>query len=415
MNATEDSDTVELTISEVVYKGRGLARLDGFVVFVPGVLPDEVVKARITQRRKNFAEAELIEVVKPSASRKEPDCPLSAVCPGCCYLHSDYEEEIRIKQRQLEGFIGHVCKADVSVCGPPVASPIRLGYRNRITLHARTRENSALSAFGYIGQDNRTVLDIERCPLAAEPINDLLAKLRADETFMTSLLPAKSVTLRHTEESGACFWTSPNRHGKPDFVSSAVRRPVENTVLGALETPLTGFFQINPPVLNEILSHVMKILADAKPQALIDVYSGSGVFAIAAATVGISHVLGIELDSASVKAAVCNVKTRNMDNVLFLAQPAGRALQSALAEVTTANTTVIVDPPRTGLEGPVLKALVKNGPRDLVYVSCAADTLARDLKALMASGYAIQNSRLFDMFPCTSYFESVTHLQQAER
>jgi tRNA/tmRNA/rRNA uracil-C5-methylase (TrmA/RlmC/RlmD family) len=406
-----DSEIVELTISEVVYRGRGLARLDGLVVFVPRVLPGEVVKARITRQHRNFSEAELMEVVNPSPCRKVPHCPLAAKCPGCSYQHADYDEEIRIKQQQLKGFIGHVCKADTSVCRPPVSSQARFGYRNRITLHARSPGNSASPELGYVGQDNRTVLDVEFCPLAAEPINDLLAELRADPEFMTSLLPAKSLTLRHSERSGTCYWTSPGRHGRPDLVSASTRRPVESTVLGDLETPVTGFFQINPQVTNDLVSYVMKILAAVKADAMIDVYCGSGMFAIAGARVGIPHVLGIEIDSASVKAAVRNVKALNLDNVLFLARSAGKALKSALAEVAPGRTVVVVDPPRTGLERAVLETLVGSRPKDLVYVSCAADTLARDLKTLMAGGYAIQDVKLFDMFPCTSYFESVTHLR----
>ncbi len=112
------NNTVELKISDVVYPGRGLARINGCVVFIPGVLPGETVSARITRRRKNFAEAEIIRIDTPSPQRIVPACPLSGTCPGCCYQHVDYAEELRLKQAQFKNLLQRIGRVEEPPCFP---------------------------------------------------------------------------------------------------------------------------------------------------------------------------------------------------------------------------------------------------------------------------------------------------------
>ena len=162
-------DTVELKIADVVYPGRGLARMDGCVVFVSGVLPGETVSARITRRRKNFAEAELIRIEVPSPRRVEPACPLAGTCPGCCYQHADYAEELRLKEAQFVNLLQRIGRVEGPDRLPSVPSPAPLGYRNKITLHASPDPGGG-RRLGYFAFDNRTVLDVPACPLAVAEI-----------------------------------------------------------------------------------------------------------------------------------------------------------------------------------------------------------------------------------------------------
>ena len=143
---------ITLTISDLVYPGKGLARVDGFVVFVGGVLPGETVRASICKRHKNYAEAELIEVLEESPDRKDAACPLFRICPGCCYQHVDYAYEIAAKQKQFIELLTRLGRVDPNSILGPIASPIYLGYRNKIILHADLSQKAAV--LGYIGYDN---------------------------------------------------------------------------------------------------------------------------------------------------------------------------------------------------------------------------------------------------------------------
>ena len=199
---------MNLTINDVVYRGRGRARSEGFVVFVPGVLPGEEGEVEITDRRKNFAFARLVAILRPSAARIEPVCPLAfrpttdpaawtARCPGCAYQHVAYAEEIRLKQAQLTVMLKHSLPDCREVPALPVPAPAELAYRNKIVLHAA--QNDTQWTLGYFAEDNATVIDVAACPLARRPINEKLASLRSDPDFVRSLGDRGSVTLRHTE------------------------------------------------------------------------------------------------------------------------------------------------------------------------------------------------------------------------
>lgn len=390
-------ETIDLTITDVAYRGKGIARHDGCVVFIPGTITGETVKARITTQKKNFAEAELLSLTQASPFRTEPVCPLFNTCPGCTYQHIDYSEEVNIKHAQLKSMI---CRAvgnpDIPI-KEPVASPASIAYRNKIMLHAEVGSTVKL---GYYGYDNRTVLDIPECPLAMNEINELLKTIRAKENFMKSLRSRTSVTLRYTSENGAVSWRGPGSE----------ERLMENTRLGPIRVPRNSFFQVNPAVADILIDIVQNILAEVSTKNVIDLYCGVGIFAIAAAQKGTENVLGIDSNDSAIRAAYRNAVKLGFNNIMFIHGQAEVGLDQALKPVEKSETTLIVDPPRTGLDKDVIKAITASMPAHVIYVSCAADTLARDLGVLTKAGYNIVSTQLVDMFPRTPYFESVTHM-----
>jgi len=386
--------TIDLTIQDVVYRGRGLARHEQLVYFVNGVLPGERVRARITKRKKNCVEAELVEVLTPSPARIAPVCPLASDCPGCTYQHIDYAEELRLKQRQLVNLLERIGKCSDVTCREPVAAPFPLAYRNRITLHA-SRER-----LGYYGHDNRSIVDVPRCALAVEPINEALAVLRDDSSHRGRLADGASLALRWTAADGCLHWS-----GKPD-------RDIltETTELGALAVPTRSFFQVNPAVATHLLVAVSDAIRDAAPNVVVDLFCGVGTFALAAARAGVRDVLGIDSDRRAVRAARQNADALSYDRVVFKTGRVEEQLDDAFEPVDSAETMVIVDPPRSGLEGPVIEGIARHRPVDIAYVSCAADTMARDVRRFMDHGYRLVDTTLVDMFPRTPYFETLTRL-----
>ena len=390
----------DLEITDVAYGGRGIGRYAGKVCFVPGALPGETVRVRIKQDFKSYADARLIAIRSPSPQRIEPVCPLVAAgCPGCCYQHVTYDEELRIKQAQFADMLSRQAGIGPAVVAPPIGAPAEYGYRNKITVHAS--KGSGQRALGYVLEDNETVLDVEQCPLAVKSVNALLCELRQKPGFRAGLRPGLSVTLRHTARDGAVYWA-----GQAGLSETWLR---EDTRLGQVSVPRGSFFQVNPAVADALLAEVMTLIGQSPLSRVVDLYCGVGLFGLAAAQTGRKQVVEIDRDGPAIKAAEYNLRNASAAFTL-LAQDAAKALPDVLTQGTAAETILILDPPRRGLDRRVLRAIEAARPAEMIYVSCAADTLARDLAELTASGYVVQSTRLSDMFPRTPYFESVTHL-----
>jgi tRNA/tmRNA/rRNA uracil-C5-methylase (TrmA/RlmC/RlmD family) len=395
----ETGTELELDITDVAYGGRGVGRQDdGMAVFVTGVLEGERARVRVTAVHKRYAEACLLEVLVPSEHRRESGCPLAGRCGGCSYQHADYAEELRLKNRQLVSLLGRIGGLrDVCIL-PPIAAPSSLGYRNKIVLHAGTD-----GELGYYENDNRTVVDVGQCPLAVDPINERLRALRADSAFLQGLQRGESVTLRWTAHDGAVHWKDGETSGGP---------LTEATPVGDLQVPRGGFSQINPAVASLLTRQVSALILKEAPEYLIDLYSGVGVFALAAAQARVPHVLSVEVNGPAVRAARSNARRLKIDGVTFAEGDAAEIFAGAISHIAPGKTMVIADPPRDGLSAALCRELVANGPATLVYVSCAPDTLARDLKLLTAGGYRLEHCQVIDMFPRTAHFETLSFLRR---
>ena len=386
----------------MAYGGRGVGRLDGKVCFVHGVLPGETVRVTLTRDRTDCAEAGLLGVLTASPQRIKSACPLSASCPGCSYQHATYEEEVRIKQAQFRSQLERHAGCDPALILPPVPAPAALGYRNKIALHAQA--DAPDMRLGYFMADNTTVLDVPACPLAVAPLNEVLAERRQDPSFRHTLRDGMTLTFRWTEKDGAVWWR--NRAAENDIWL------VESSVIGPLSVPRGSFFQMNPAMADRLVTAVMDRLSAALPTTVIDLYCGVGVFALAAAKLGVGRVIGIDLDGPGIKAAEYNARTLGLANTQWKAAPAQGGIFGFNSDDPD-RTTLIVDPPRSGLGREMIREILRHRPQRLLYVSCAPDTMARDATWLKDGGYAIVSTQLFDLFPRTTHFESLTEFRRA--
>ncbi|MBL7078016.1 MAG: class I SAM-dependent RNA methyltransferase [Kiritimatiellae bacterium] len=426
-NRNTDSPTLELTIQDVGYRGRGVGRDEGRVVFVPGVIEGERVRVRITHRHKRFADAELAEVIEPSPFRVAPGCPLALrassedgapayPCVGCLYQHMAYDEEVRMKQRQLESLLQRMAKLENVPLSEPVGSPHSMGYRNKIRLHGGTYKGKRV--LGYVGANNHSVLDVSQCPLACDAINTRLAELRGEHGWIEGLRRSAEVTFRYTEADGVCESVRGVTRMKGELT--------EHSVLGDLTVPAGGFYQVNTAVADSIVEHVRSAIAGSDCGHVLDLYCGVGLFGLAAGMEG-KAVWGVDSDERAVQCANQNAvrllgrgegttestePTEGDGGVSFEVAMVERAVKEMLDSSPLDDTLVIVDPPRLGLDRSVTEALAENSPRELIYVSCAPDKLARDLVPLVASGYTIKEVKLFDMFPRTACFETVVRMSR---
>lgn len=409
-----DAKAFDLEITDVAYGGKGVGRHNGKVVFVKHVLPGEVVRVVPKKDRPNFISADLIDVVHASPERITSDCLVSvgfdnmgkehfSQTPGCVYQCFSYQEELRVKHNQFANFIG-----DPSLLSPPTPAPNHLNYRNKIILH--TMDYHGDISLGYCEEKGSEVLDMPNCPLALPEINQQLKEIRAIQGFKSTLKDGMKVTLRFTENDGVLWWRN-----KPKANASWLK---ENTRLGQVSVPPGCFFQVNPSVSDILIAKVIAQIKNFSPVSVIDLYCGCGVFSLAAAQSGVKYVSGLDSDQNTIKAAEYNANQMGLPNVRFSADFAEKAFSCLIEEhcrdygVSVEETLLIVDPPRNGL-GRKVRSLLQNLEfKGVIYVSCAPDTLERDLKFFLKGGYRLVNAGMLDMFPRTSHFESLVVLSR---
>ena len=228
----QPGDIVELVIDDVAFGGAGVGHIDGLAVFVPFAIEGERVKARVTTVKKRFAVSELVSVETTSTDRVKPVCPWFGRCGGCQYQHIAYPRQLEIKRRQLSNALQRIggVGEDRGIAAMP-AAPRHYGYRNKITLHG-------IEPRGYVATDNRTILPIESCPLASDPINERLRSLARN-------IPGSGdVVLRSDGKGNVRVF----RDGGPP------QGTIEECIAGkSLRVPVQGFFQVNVPVAEQML------------------------------------------------------------------------------------------------------------------------------------------------------------------
>jgi tRNA/tmRNA/rRNA uracil-C5-methylase (TrmA/RlmC/RlmD family) len=356
----------DLLIQDIAFGGKGVAREQGKAVFVPYTIEGERVSAEIVREKKQFAEAELVEVRKSSPHRVAPQCPYFGRCGGCAYQHIDYKHQLTIKWRQVRDALQRIGKLNDIPMRPIIRSPRQYAYRNRITVHAQD------GVIGFFRRDSHRLIDIEHCPIASEEVNRALADLRVQSHLLDG-----HYTLRARSEPRVFSQTN-------DAVANALRDLIVD---------------LTPP----------------NQELLIDAYCGTGFLAKALLD-KFDRVIGIDWDKFAISAAKKNATEKEMYVAADVEEQLTRNHGSFFMEAERQPLgsrrlfALIVDPPATGLSSHVRKAIADLAPETLIYVSCNPATLARDLKDLQEK-FAINSVTPLDMFPQTAEIEVLAHLE----
>ena len=359
---------VDLKIEDVAFGGKGVAREQGKAVFVPYTIEGELVSAEIVREKKQFAEADLVEVKQSSPNRVAPQCPYFGRCGGCAYQHIDYEHQLAIKWRQVRDALQRIGKLKDVPMRPIIPSPRQYAYRNRITVHAQD------GVIGFFRRDSHRLIDIERCPISRDEVNRALAELREQ---------------KHVRDG--------------------------HYTLRAASEPRV-FSQVN----DEVAQALRDLIVDLVPpnqDLLIDAYCGAGFFAKALLD-KFERVIGIDWDRFAIAAAKQNASEKetyiagDVESELTRSDRSFSAVEGNTRDGWEAVVpmTLIIDPPATGLTEGVRKAISDLAPETLIYVSCNPPTLARDLKELQHK-FAINSITPLDMFPQTAEIEVLAHLE----
>jgi len=385
---------VTLTVDRLTNLGEGVGRVDGWVVFVSGALPGERVVARIWHNAANFSRGDLVKVHLRSPHRVEPRCPLFGSCGGCQYQNLAYPEQLRWKQEQLREALARLGGVEVAVdpCHP---SPREWGYRTKLTPHFQPpRGGREDFPIGFLHAHNaRRLVDVPACPIATDAVNAALREARAEVRARAGeFRRGATLLLRETQEGVA---TDP-RASVTEKVGDLTLRFVAG-----------DFFQNNPFILPAFVDHAVGLAKASGARHLVDAYCGSGLFALSAAR-HFESVHGVEVSEDAVRKAAENAAANRILNCRFVAGAAERIFERL--PVKGPETAVLIDPPRKGCDESFLAQLDIFGPRRIVYVSCAPDTQARDIRWLAAKGWKVLSARPFDLFPQTRHIESIVDL-----
>ena len=346
---------VDLKIQDVAFGGKGVGRESGKAVFVPYTIDGELVSAKVVREKKQFADGELVDVRESSPDRIQPPCPYFGRCGGCAYQHISYEHQLAIKWRQTRDVLQRIGKLKDVPTRPIIPSPEQYGYRNRITVHARQ------GVVGFFRRDSNRLIDIEQCPISRHDVNRALADLRVQNV----------------------------RDGHYTLRASSGPRV---------------FSQTND-AMADALHNLINQLIPADQELLIDAYCGAGFFAKGLLDKFV-RIIGIDWDKFAIAAAQEHATAKET----YIASDIDIELGRALQETALLKTTVIVDPPATGLSVNVRKTLVDLASATLIYVSCNPATLARDLSDLQQK-FRIESVTPLDMFPQTAEIEVAVNLQ----
>jgi 23S rRNA (uracil1939-C5)-methyltransferase len=434
---------LELTVDTLAHGGNGVARLDGYVVFVAGALPGDRVRAVVTKAKRAYAEARAVEILEPSPDRVAPE----ADHPGAPWQVLAYERQLEVKAEQVGDALRRLGRLEDFELEPIVPAVERWRYRNKLEYSFGTGPDGGLvCGFHAPGRYDR-IVPLEDCLLASERGNaareqvvawcreqglsawdrrdqrGLLRNLVVREGRRTGELQVRLVTspgeidtagLAAAVGCDGLFWTrtaglgESTQGGETRRIAGAARLREQ---LGDLEFLISpeAFFQTNTEMAEILYGAAVEFAGLRGHERVFDLYSGIGTIALSLASRA-REVVGVELAEPAVADAIGNARRNEITNASFFAGDIRLAMRDLVGQVGRPDVCVI-DPPRAGLSQKVVRRIVEAAPKRIVYVSCNPTTLAPNAAQLVEAGYRLVRVRPVDMFPQTPHIECVALLE----
>lgn len=407
----------ELELTAMAHGGGAIGRHDGRIIFVPYAIPSELIRARITQDRGRFANAEVVEVLQPSPSRVEPRCPHfgPGMCGGCQLQHIDYATQLELKRQVVIDQMTRIGGFAEVIVLPTLPSPDPWRYRSHVTLHA-TREGF----LGFVTTDDQHIIEIEECHIIRPELQTLLDTLdfegmdtldrvrlqvgSASEDLMIAVSTLDDLTPDITLDIPVSVAFLPSED--PPYALIGTEAVTYQIKGRAFRVRAGGFFQVNVPQAEALVDLVLARLALTGRERVLDLYAGVGLFT--------AFIAPLAAEVTAVEAYYPAVEDAEQNLVDFPAVTlAVGAVEDVLPQLEGRFEAAVVDPPRAGMEGIALDALAALKPEKIVYVSCDLATFARDAKRLVGKGYVLGEIQPVDMFPQTASIELVATFTRA--
>lgn len=444
MNKVIEGKCVDYT-----YDGKGIVKGEGITVFVDNVIIDEVVKVEVTYKGKNQTLGKVKEFIIKSKDRVTPKCKLCNECGGCALQHMSYQAQLNFKQNHVKDCLSKIGHINVEV-NETLGMKDPYKYRNKTQVPFKEKKGKI--RYGFYKEDTHDIIPFRNCLIETELADDILFEMKElmekykispyDEDKRRGII--RHVLVRvgvHTNEAMIVLVTNQLEfHNRKALVKDllkkfpSVKTIVQNintrdtnVILGEKEFVLFGkgyiedtilgvkfrissksFYQVNPLQTEVLYSKAIEFAKLDKNQVVLDAYCGIGTIGLIASKY-VKQVVGVEIVKQAIVDAKNNAKLNNINNANFICDDASKFIVD-LAKVNEKMDVVFLDPPRKGVDEPLITSLLKLEPKKIVYVSCNPSTLARDL-ALFTCKYEVKEVQPVDMFPHTYHVETVVLLE----
>ena len=453
-------DIIELEIEKIAYGGRGIGRADGFVVFVRGAIPGDRITARVYKKKKDYAEAYLIDLLERSPDRVAPACPYSGYCGGCQLQNVRYAAQLSYKREHIKEALERIGGLENIRVHNVIPSDDQFGYRNKMEFsfsdrrwllpdELGTRDTEDNFALGlHIPGAFQKVLDIDACLLQKEGGNNILREVKKFArhsgipvyNLKTHIGIWRFLTIRYSRALARYMVnivTSEDVSGSISPLIDTLDRRFKDVVtvvnnitikkaavaVGEKQIVLKGdghiedkigpftfqisansFFQTNTRAAEKLYQKAAEF-ADLKGnETVLDLYSGTGTLPVFLSGRS-KEITGMEISTSAILDAQKNCRANGVDNCRFVLGD----IREQLSSMTVAPDVIIIDPPRAGMHQDVLNQVLTLSAKTIVYISCNPATLARDI-GMMAQAYEVVEIQPVDMFPHTYHVEAVAKL-----
>ncbi len=401
----------KVEVTKLDHQGRGIAKINDKIIFIPNALPEETVDVDIILEKKKYYEGIIKETINASDKRIKSICPYFEECGGCQFLNMNYQDSLDYKQNKVEEIMNKYLGIKIKI-NNIVACDNNLYYRNKTTFQVK-------NDIGFFKEKTNTLIPVDKCYISDIKINDIY-KVIKDNLNLTNVKQVIIRATKNTLESMVIFKTSNYIDNKKiiDILKKKVDsiyindeliygkgKIIENLCNKNFYISPSSFFQVNTLQAEKLYNKAIAYADIKKEDTVLDLYCGTGTIGIVASDKA-KKVIGIELNKEAIKDANENKKLNNINNIEFYAGDVGKILNKNNYKPDI----IIVDPPRVGLDSLALSQILNIRPKKLVYVSCDLMTLARDLK-LLSNDYDILELTPVDMFPYTAHVESVCALK----
>ena len=421
-------------IESLDQEGRGVAHLDGKVIFIEGALTGETVSYSSYRKKPSFELAQVTQIHKPASMRVQPKCKYFGVCGGCSMQHLDANAQVAVKQRILEDSLWHIGKVKAETILPPIYGQT-WGYRERARISVRHVSKKGKTLVGFHEKRSSFVADMQSCeilapkiarllPLLAELVSGLSIRDRLPQIEVAVGEHVDALVLRvmdpPTSDDETALRAFADKHDIQFWLQSKGYDsivPFHPLAAPALTYSLpefgitmpfapSEFTQVNNALNRVMISRAIRLLDPQPGERIADFFCGLGNFTLPIARSG-AQVLGIEGSDALVARAKQNAEFNGLaDNAKFAAMNLFEMTEAGFAQLGSFDK-LLIDPPRDGAMELVKSLGGENAPRRIVYVSCNPATLARDAAELVQRGYVLKSAGVMNMFPHTSHVESI--------
>ena len=444
-------ERLTVDITNLTHEGYGVAKPDGFTLFIPGAIMGEQVVCEITRKEKNYGLAELITILSPSTMRVTPACPIFGECGGCDIMHLEYSKQLEFKKQMIESTfarIGHLNLTVDEIIG--MDDPYH--YRNKVQIPFGTLHQKAIC--GYYRRKTHKIIPLDSCQVQTDEmtaiviaIKDLINKFKIasyDELHHTGCLRHVMLRRNYSNEIMVVLITNEDKMKGigsiihrltsqfPSIVSiiQNMNHRKTNVILGSDSQVLFGdpyiyekigdisyrisyssFFQINSIQTRILYDRIVQFLNPTIDDVVLDGYCGVGTISLYLAK-HVKKVIGIEVIPEAIEDAIENAKLNNIANTTFIVGKVEEAIGDVLEKESI--SALVLDPPRKGLASKVISAILVTNIPTVVYVSCNVATLARDL-ALFSPSFEVEKVTAVDMFPHTCEVETVCLMKRKQK